>query len=39
MEEDNFIVIAAICGIKKVRYVKNDGKMGMGKKTGKGEKK
>ena len=28
----------AICGIKKVRYVK-DGKMGMGKKTGKGKKK
>ena len=28
----------AICGIKKVRYLKNDGKMGMGKKTGKGKK-
>ena len=33
-----FYCHCAICGIKKVRYVKN-GKMGMGKKTGNGKKK
>ena len=33
-----FYCHCAICGVKKVRYVKN-GKMGMGKKTGKGKKK
>ena len=27
-----FYCHCAVCGIKKVRYVKNDGKIGMGKK-------
>ena len=27
-----FYCHCAVCGIKKVRYVKNDGKVGMGKK-------
>ena len=34
----HFYCHCAICGIKKVRYVKN-GKMGMGKKTGKDKQK
>ena len=34
-----FYCHCAVCGIKKVRYLKNDGKIGMGKKTGKGKKK
>ena len=33
-----FYCHCTVCGIKKVRFVKNDGKKGMGKKTGIGKK-